>query len=142
MKLSELAPADLRACSTWELRTRSAVDGEVVPAHSAQLSESDARIFVASTQFAFADGSTGAGYCSPTDDSGLDYVQPVAFLAGEQVALWRHPLPSRSELEALWARFGRRLPEVYPIKYRCLVPVDGAERTGVILLTDAARVAG
>jgi hypothetical protein len=100
------------------------------------LTEAEPRVFVAATDFVFADGSTAVGFCSPSDPSGLDYTQPVVFLGDAQIPLWVEPTPSRAEVEATWRRHGKSISEVFPIGFACHVPVDGKALSGVIRFED------
>jgi hypothetical protein len=136
MSLSQLTAADLNRSAVWEVRGPADTLAEVSPAPDQALTEADARVFIATTDFVFADGSTAVGFCSPSDPSALDYTQPVVFFDDAQIPLWVGPTPRRAEVEAAWRRHGKPIADVFPLAFACRVPVDGKTLSGVILLED------
>ena len=66
------------------------------------LQHPDREAYIARTRFVLADGSEWWGYCSPTDDSGLDYIQPVILTPGGPVRFWyEEPPPEPEQLSLL-----------------------------------------
>lgn len=136
MKLNQLTHDDVTRCLVWEVRGASDAVAEVQPAPDAILTEIDRGVFIATTDFLLADGYAAIGFCSPTDSSGLDYIQPVIFIGNAQIPLWAEPSPSVAEVEATWLAHGKALREVFPIMFACRVAVDGEFRSGLINLKD------
>ena len=118
-RLLELTNEDLIRTPIWRYEGTSDDNAVVSPASS--LESADERAYIARTRFTFADGSQGWGYCSPTDGSGLDYVQPVLITpAGCHVHLWREESADAAEL--------RRASEqslAFPVHFECVVAFEG-----------------
>ena len=72
------------------------------------------------------------GFCSPTDDSGLGYVQPVIVTARGHISLWFDEPPPRATIADQWSRLGVIEVDIFPVKYECLIPVDGRTVRGTI----------
>ncbi len=131
-KLRDLAPADLQRCPVWRYEGET---DEVATVHASarkELSEDERDVFIAETQFVLANGAQHIGYCSPTDDSGLDYLQPVIVTPEGHVYFWFDEPPTREFLRAQWNLLGAPHEEIFPVHFRCMVPVNGKYVTGVI----------
>ena len=89
----------------------------------------DERAYIARTHFVFADGSQGCGYCSPTEDSGLDYIQPVVITpAGRHMRFWREQ--SVDAAEPYQRDEEHRI--LFPVRFECVVPFQGQQLCGTI----------
>ena len=80
--------------------------------------------FIAATSFVLADGTKLEGYCSPDDDSGMDYIQPVLFASGRQVALFPNGDVDSSVIIELAELLAKPERHIFPIRWECLVRVD------------------
>ena len=130
--LRSLTAEDLRTTPVWKSLGGSDEEALVEPTSLATLSEAEQETFLALTEFVLGNGQRHIGFCSPVDDSGLDYVQPVIVTRQGQVSLWFDEPPAHGVIAEQWSRLGIAEGEVFPIKYECLVPVDGRTVTGTI----------
>lgn len=139
-RVTELTPDDLNRVPVW--RYEGEID-EVAVVHATErrdLGTNERGVFIAHTQFVLADGTQHVGFCSPCDDSGLDYLQPVIVTPDGQVYFWFDEPPSSDSLQRQWRRLGAR-SEIFPIHFRCTVPVDGRFVTGIIESDDLTGAA-
>ncbi len=131
-RLADLTVEDLTSAPVWRYEGGDGVDAVVV-AHSRDgLSQMDEEIFLAATEFLLPDSSQHLGFCFPVDDAGLDYLQPAIVTLSGHVQFWFDGAVPAEVLSAQWAALGKRVEEVFPVRFRCRVPVDGREVTGVI----------
>jgi hypothetical protein len=131
-RLRDLTPADLHRCSVW--RYEGDID-EVAVVHATDRKEvktPDHNMFIIETQFILANGAQHIGFCSPTDVDELEYLQPVIVTGQGHVYFWFDEPPSRETLKAQWALLGGGREEIFPVHFRCTVPVNGRYITGVI----------
>lgn len=131
--LRDLTADDLRTTPVWKSLGGPDADALVEPTKRATLSETEGEIFVALTDFVLGNGQQHIGFCSPVGDSGLDYVQPVILTAQGHVNLWFDQPPGHHILAEQWSRLGVSEADLFPIKYECLVPVDGRRVVGELL---------
>jgi hypothetical protein len=92
----------------------------------------DDEIFLAATEFVLPDSSQHLGFCFPVDDAGLDYLQPVIVTPTLHVRFWFDRAIAPETLSAQWDALGRREEEIFPVRFRCRVLVDGRTVAGVI----------
>ena len=85
--LSEATAEDFEHSKVWFYIGESDDIATIEVSSKQELSEDDGNVYLASTEFHLADGTVLKGFSSPTDDSGLDYVQPVVFLDGKQLPI-------------------------------------------------------
>jgi hypothetical protein len=137
-ELAQLTAEDFVTIPVWECRGGPDNAATVQPCALHALSENTSGVHLAATEFRLADGTKMAGYCSPSDPSGVDYLQPVLFTAGGQLSLWAETLPTEASVADTWRRLGKPLERVYPIEFTCLVLVDGRQVSGVISLDDVS----
>ena len=123
---------DLTSVPVWKCSGGDDSIAMVTPTDRTSLSESEEETFIALTEFFLPDGARHVGFCSPVDASGLDYVQPVIVTAVGQVRFWFDESPSAGDLAAQWQKLGRSSEAVFPVRYHCLVPVDGRVIEGTI----------
>jgi hypothetical protein len=89
-------------------------------------------VFLAATEFFLPDSSRHLGFCFPVDDAGIDYLQPVVVTPAGQVRFWFDGAVAPETLSTQWRALGKRKEEVFPVRFRCLVPVDGRFVEGTI----------
>ncbi len=112
--VEKLTVEALQATHVWEWRESGAVE-EVRPTSLDRIPESDGNtVHLAFTKFILANGITMFGFCSPGDDSSLDYIQPVIIWDDIHWDLWKGD-PPKKILEK----------NIFPMKYECLVPCEG-----------------
>lgn len=131
-RVHDLRPADLDRVPVWR---HEGEDDDIAVVHATdrkQLSEHDTDLFIARTQFALANGEQHIGFCSPVDDSGLESLQPVIVTDHGPVFFWFDEPPTDASLRAQWQRLGVTSELVFPVHFRCTVPVDGRYVTGII----------
>jgi len=134
--LTELIAADLIQHQVWEHHGGPDREAHVTASNRTSLREDESSVFIAATEFELHDGTRHVGYCSPTDPSGLDYVQPVILVGTEHVALWHEEQAAETAAQTIAMRLGRSLDQVFPIQWRCVVPVDGQFVSGQVLPQD------
>ena len=130
--LSELTSEDFERFKVWVYQGDSDAVATVEPSSKPELVEDDGSVYLAATQFRLADGSSLNGFSSPTDDSGLDYVQPVIFYDGRLLRLWN----DQSGVEDLSEVLGKKKSDIYPIRWLSDVRVDGEVRSGSIEIAE------
>jgi hypothetical protein len=141
-RLLDLTPADIRRCAVWRYEGEN---DEVALLHATdrhELTENERDIFIAETHFVLANGTQHIGFCTPADDdSGLDYLQPAIVTGVGHVYFWFDQPPSREMLQAQWRLLGVGHEEIFPVHFRCAVPVAGRIVTGVIEAEDLTGLA-
>ena len=131
-RLEELTVEDLQASPVWRYEGGSGPAAFIEPAKRDSLSQVDDEIFLAATEFELSDSSRYLGFCFPADDSSIDYLQPVIVSAGGHVNFWFDEPASPEILSRQWKALGREPERVFPVEFRCLVPVDGRTVSGLI----------
>jgi hypothetical protein len=131
-RLADLTIEDLTASPVWRFEGGSGEDAAVVAEPRDFLSQLDDEIFLAATEFTLPDSSQHLGFCFPVDDAGLDYLQPVIVTPTAHVRFWFDGLIAPEVLSAQWSALGKREEEIFPVRFRCRVPVDGRTVAGVI----------
>jgi hypothetical protein len=131
-RLDDLTVDDLVASPVWRYEGGSGAEAVVAPANRESLSQMDDEIFLAATDFELSDSSRHFGFCFPADDSGIDYLQPVILTGSRHVAFWFDRPASPEALSSQWRALGKEPVEIFPISFRCLVPVDGRTVSGHI----------
>jgi hypothetical protein len=121
--LKNLTVEDLARCPIWRYEGPSDDTASVSPA--AAFEHPDREVYIARTRFVLADGSEWWGYCSPIDDSGLDYVQPVLLTPSGPVRFWYDESPAEPEPARTCRLLGRPPERVFPVRFECVVPVEG-----------------
>lgn len=125
-KLRALTPADLDRSAVW---LYEGDNDEVALVHATSLREIEvaslSRPLIARTQFTLGDGSHHVGYCSPCKGDDLFALQPVIVASGGPVFFSFDQPPSREFLTEQWKRLGVSAEDVFPVHFRCTVPVEG-----------------
>ena len=112
--LKELTVEALQTTPIWEWRESSGAE-EVRPTSLDRIPEGDGNtVHLAFTKFNLANGKVKFGYCSPGDDSGLDYIQPVIICDEIHWNLLEGEPPQ--------TLLGKN---IFPLIYECLVPCEG-----------------
>jgi len=131
--LADLSAEDLAASPVWRYEGGSGTEAMVVPVKRRSLSQSDDEIFLAATEFDLCDSTRHLGFCFPADDSGIDYLQPVIVVpGGGHVSFWFDGPARPEELRRQWSSLGKGPRDIFPVAFRCLVPVDGRTVKGRI----------
>jgi hypothetical protein len=127
-RLAELTLEDLARCPVWRFEGQSDDSASVIPVDDFERPDREA--YIARTRFTLADGSEWWGYCSPTDDSSLDYLQPVILTMGGPVRFWYDEPPAEPEPARACRLLGKRPSEVFPVRFECVVPFEGRRVAG------------
>lgn len=75
--------------------------------------------YIAKTRFTTASGVDFFGYCSPTDPSGLDYIQPVIIHGSRHINLWDDTANSATSQAVIANALGLECTDVFPLHYYC-----------------------
>src|SRR5262249_30706952 len=131
-RLGSLTLEDLAASPVWRYESGEGAETVVVAEKRDALSRFDEEIFLAASEFDLPDSSRFMGFCFPADDAGLEYLQPVIVTPAGHIRFWFEGAVAPEFLSCQWRVLGKRDEEVFPVRVRCLVPVDGAMVTAVI----------
>ena len=131
-RLADLTIEDLTAAPVWRYEGGSGAEAVVAAEQRDALSQMDDEVFLAATDFLLPDSSRHLGFCFPVDDGGVDYLQPVIVTPSGHVRFWFDGPAAREVLAAQWSALGKRDEEIFPVRFRCRVPVDGRKVAGVI----------
>ena len=141
-RLHALTPADLEQVAVWHYVGENDDVATVRATARETLAEHDTDTFLARTQFHLANGVQHIGFCSPAgDETALDVVQPVIVTSEGLVFFHFEEPPSQETLDAQWRRLGVGREQIFPVHFRCNVPVDGVYVTGVIEADDLTGAA-
>lgn len=140
-RLNQLRPADLTRVAVWRYEGESDDTAVVRATDRNELSGVEPGVFIARTQFALANGAQFLGFCSPADDSGLETMQPTIVTEQGPVYFWFSEPPTQESLAQQWRRLGADHETIFPVHFRCTVPVDGRFVTGVIESDDLTGAA-
>lgn len=138
-RLAELTVEDLVANPVWRYEGGSGARALVAPTKRDSLSQMDDEIFLAATAFELFDSTPHAGFCFPADDSGIGYLQPVIVSGSRHVSFWLDTPAPPVLLESLWKALGKEPGEIFPVTFRCLVPVDGRTVSGRIASFESSQ---
>ncbi len=131
-RLVDLTIEDLAAHPVWRYEGGSGADASAAQTDLRTLSQMDDEVFLAATEFELFDGTKHTGFCFPADGSGIDYLQPVILTPSGPVSFWFEDAPDADTLAGQWKALHKEPKNIFPIAYRCLVPVDGQTRSGRI----------
>jgi hypothetical protein len=140
-RLGQLRPSDLERVAVWRYEGNSDDTAVVYATDRVALSGDETGVFLARTQFALGGGGQHIGFCSPVDESGLDILQPAIVTSEGLVYFWFDRPPSDETLREQWRRLGVRAADVFPVHFRCTVPVNGLYVTGIIESDDLTGAA-
>lgn len=131
-RLTELRPCDLDTAAVWRYDGEIDDTATVRATDRTDLREDESQTYIARTQFVLGNGAQFIGFCSPCDEEELVYVQPVIVTNAGPVFFFFEEPPSAEFLRAQWQRLGVGHEEIFPVHFRCTVPVDGHFVTGVV----------
>lgn len=140
-RLRDLSPHDLEQVAVWHYSGESDDVAVVRATDRDALSADDVGVFIARTQFVLANGTQFVGYCSPADGTQVDDLQPVILTREGSVYFHFDAPPSQETLDAQWSILGAGHEQIFPVHFRCTVPVDGVHVTGTIEAEDLTGVA-
>ncbi len=119
---AELTREDMRLHPVWRYDSSRGDTGAVVqPDERRRLSEHETITFVVATIFRLADGAELIGLSSPSDPSGLDYLQPVMLTDAGHVRLWNDDT-ARTLVASACKRLGRPAASIFPVTVQPLAP--------------------
>ncbi len=132
----DLTPDDLAGTPIWEF----ALDEEglagqdeatVKPRPDLERADVDEGLLVIRAEFASADGPLFDGYVSPQHEAQLGWIQPTIVTRNGQVGFWLGGFPPRpGQLDQAYALLGKTASELFPVRYRALVPHGGVPLEG------------
>ena len=140
-RFRDLTAADLDRAAVWRYDGDTDDSAIVHATDHAELTGREHETFIARTQFVLADGSQHTGFCSPGEGTDLEDLQPVILTPEGPVYFWFAQPPTREFLVRQWHRLGGNAGEIFPIHFRCAVPVRGAFVTGMITEEDLTGAA-
>ena len=135
-RLHDLRPSDLEQIAVWHYDGANDEVAQVRATEREQLSEGDVDLFIARTQFHLANGTQHIGFCSPALDSPLDVTQPVIVTPDGLVFFHFDKPPSQETIDEQWRLLGVGHEQVFPVHFRCTVPINGTHVTGIIEADD------
>lgn len=140
-RIGELTTADLDLAPVWRYEGDSDDDARLIATDRRELRAHETTAYIARTQFVLATGVQFVGFCSPVGNSRMEDLQPVILTSEGPVYFWFEEPPSREFLAAQAARLGVEPEDVFPVRFRCTVPVDGKFITGTITEDDLTGAA-
>jgi hypothetical protein len=120
----DLTAEDLVANLVWRYEGGSGAEAMVSPTDRQALSQADDEIFLAATEFDLFDSTRHGGFCFPAESGGVDYLQPVILTHAGPVSFWFDEAPPAHALSEQWRALAKEHAAIFPIAFRCLVPVD------------------
>lgn len=138
-RLVDLTIEDFASSPVWRYEGGSGPAALVSPAKRKSLSETDDEIFLAATEFGLADATRYEGFCFPAEGESVDYLQPVILTKAGHVAFWFDGSVSAEKLAKQWRALGKEPKQIFPVAFRCLVPVDGRTVDGKIARVETSQ---
>lgn len=135
-RLADLTAGDLDRVRVWRYAGDSDDTATVHATDRSALSGGEDDVFIAHTQFTLGNGAQYVGFCTPAGGSALEALQPVILSQWGPVYFWFDPPPTRESLAVQWRRLGTSRESIFPVHYRCTVPVDGTYVVGTINAED------
>ena len=139
--LRDLVPADLQRCPVWRYEGETDEVAVLRATDKRELSDPSEDIYIAETQFVLANGAQHIGFCTPSEEDEVELLQPVIVTPEGHVYFWFDEPPTREFLRAQWDLLGASHEEIFPVHFRCMVPVNGKYVTGVIEAEDLTGAA-
>jgi len=127
--LKNLTLEDLVACPVWRHFDSDGVESVESAPGVAELHD-EGGAFIVLTQFSLHDGSGALGFSSPSDPSGLDYIQPTIVSTGGHTPLWYDHDPGPQAITDSLQRLCKSIAEVFPLRFEAQIPTDGRRVTG------------
>ena len=138
-RISDLTIEDLAESPVWRYEEGTGPRALVSATDRAELSRGDDEVYLAATDFELFDGSRYPGYCFPVDDSGIDYLQPALVGPSGHVNFWTEDPADPENLVERWQTIGKETGQVFPVAFRCRVPVDHRTISGWIAGVESSR---
>jgi len=92
----------------------------------------DQATYIVLTTFTLNDGTVMTGYCSPADDSGIDYIQPVIIIDGSHVQLWDEENARETDKLLIAKKLFRSVDQIFPLKYSSNILCEGRHLEEII----------
>jgi hypothetical protein len=140
-RLVDLTIEDLAVHPVWRYEGGQGAGAVAAPVDRRALSQSDDEIFLAVTAYELFDATEHTGFCFPADGTDIDYLQPVILTPAGQVSFWFDGPVSPEALTRQWKAIGKTPAQIFPVAFRCLVPVDGRTVAGRIEGIESAEAA-
>jgi hypothetical protein len=137
-QVGDLLPSDLGRYPVWEFALdeegEEGQDEETVRPRP-DLADADPNdgLFVVRAELVARDGTRFAGYVTASEDEAMGALQPTIVTARGQVQFWlglHGPRPG--QIERAYELLAKTPEQLFPIRFRTLVPVVGRARDGVI----------
>ena len=137
-QIADLLPSDLEQYANWELALdeegEEGRDEETVRPRP-DLADADPSdgLFIVRAEFVGRDGTRFAGYVTASQDDAPSALQPTIVTAYGQVPFWLgvHG-PGPGEIEQAYELLAKTAEQLFPLRFRALVPVAGATSEGAI----------
>ncbi len=89
--------------------------------------------YVVATDFVLADGSSMEGYIYSGEPEDFGCITPCIFLEEGRVGFWfRRRTPTANQIGSVYERIGKKPHELFPIRFRTRVPINGDLMNGSI----------
>lgn len=131
-RLHDLRPDDLDRVPVWRYDGDTDDTAFVHATERTELAGGEEETFIARTQFVLSNGAQFPGFCTPGNDESVRALQPVIIAPRGPVFFSFDDPPTRDFLREQWRRLGVDETEVFPIHFRCAVPVAERFITGTI----------
>lgn len=136
----ELTDKDLADHPVWEFaldeETEEGQDEATVRPYSADGAiDPSYGMFIVLAEFILADGTSMKGYLTPQvkDFEKVGFIQPIIVTPIGQVNFWLGRMPATPEKLAIAYRaLGKKPGQIFPVKYRSLIPITSGEISGTI----------
>ena len=137
-QVADLVPSDLERFPIWEFALdeegEEGLDEETVRPRP-DLADADPSdgLFIVRAEFVGRDGTRFAGYVTASQDDAPSALQPTIVTAYGQVPFWLglHG-PGPGEIEQAYELLAKTAEQLFPLRFRALVPVAGATCEGAI----------
>ena len=135
-QVGELKPADLARFSIWEFALdeegEPGQDEETVkPRPDLETVDPEEGLFIVRAELVAGDGTRFDGYVTAAEEDHVGSIQPTIVTDRGQVNFWYGGFaPTRAELEREYRILGKTAGDLFPVRYRALVPSRGAGLEG------------
>jgi hypothetical protein len=137
-QVTELTAADLEEFPIWE----HALDEEgeegqdeetVKPRPDLSVADPADGLLLVRAELVAADGTQFGGYVYPNAEPYIGYLQPTAVTDDGQVNFWLGAFgPRAGQLERGYELLGKTAQQLFPVRYRAVVPYKGASLDGAL----------
>jgi hypothetical protein len=137
----ELTPFDLDRVHVWKYEGETDETATVRATDRSELAGDEGDVFLARTQFVLANGAQYVGFCSPALHADLESLRPVIVTVDGPVYFWFDDPPSAEFLRAQWVKLGVDRESIFPVHFRCTVPLNSRCIMGTINADDLTGAA-